>query len=246
VSVYVAGEGRVTETAVYRAWIAHALPGLREVRSAPELCPGAFYLVDSGGYPAPAFLRACAKDVRDNVGIKHLVVCVDTDDRPSADARRAQLLAEIELAVIETKMREHNPDAIVHVVVQHYCIETWFLGHASLTLRPTLTPELQSLLAHFDVRTDDPEVMGLPAVRDRRTPRVTHRFHQHYLAVLFQNVVPRTFYRKNNPGIVLDRAYYDALVERVDTTGHLPSLAHLFETLRRVAAPQHAGETTDG
>jgi hypothetical protein len=246
-SLYLFHEGTVTEKLVYRAWIQHALPGLREVESAPEITRGTFFLFAGGGFPAyePA-LENCACDVRDNPAIEHLLVCVDTDDRPSAGVRRALVEARVEQAIAAVGMRAGNPDVQVHVVVQHWCIETWFLGHATLSLRAPPTPRLQRLMAHFDVRAADPETMGLPPWTDRDTARTTHGFHQQYLAELFQNVVPRTRYAKNNPGIVLDRAYYDALVERVDTTSHLPSLAHLFETLRRVAAPPHAGETTDG
>lgn len=247
-SLYLFHEGEVTEKLVYRAWIQHALPGLREVESAPEITRGTFFLFAGGGFPAyePA-LDNCARDVRDNPAIEHLLVCIDTDDRPPADVRRAQVEARVEQAITSAGMREGNPSVQVHVVVQHWCIETWFLGHAKLSLRATHTPRLQKLMAHFDVRAYDPEAMRLPAWTDRDTARTTHGFHQQYLSELFQNVVPRTRYAKSKPGIVLSRDYYDALVERVAVTGHLPSLAHLFETLRRVGSPPpRASEAMDG
>lgn len=236
-SLYLLVEGEITEKQVYRAWLHHELPWLREVGSAPEITTGAFYVLSSGGYPTPGLLEACARDVRDNPAIEHLVVCVDTDDRPAATVREQQVTERLAEAIDATRMREGNPNVRAHVIVQHWCIETWFLGNARLALRASPSERLVKLLGHFDVRAHDPEAMGLPSWSERDTPRTISKFHQQYLRELFLNVEPRARYSKSAPGIVLDRAYYDALRERVATTGHLPSLARLFEAWQQVRRP---------
>lgn len=235
-SLYVLVEG-ATEKLVYDAWIRCALPGARRVESPAEVGPGAFYVFSHGRYPTDRDVEDSVKDVCDHPGIEHLLVCVDTDDRPSASARRAEVQARVDRAVEGSGMRARNPRAEVQVVAQHWCIETWFLGHPALPLRPDLSPKLLRYLAHYDPRVSDPELMPFFAWDPRDSRPHVHRFHGEYVRELFQNVIPPARYQKTAPGIVLDRAYYDALVDRVTTTGHLPSLALLFETLQRVAAP---------
>jgi hypothetical protein len=226
-NLYVLHEGELTEKKVYQAWIRHAFADLREVQLASELGGGSFFLISGGGYPEyERRYRDAICEVRDNPSIDHLFVCVDSDGW-TRERRAAEVRERLEGLARVHDLRSGNDHVEVHVIVQHVCLETWFLGNRSMTLRSTPTATFAEYLAHHDVRALDPEAMPLLKRPDHRN---VQRFHQAYLRELLKNCEPPLQYIKSRPEAVITRDYFDALRSRLLETDHMPSLRHLLDT----------------
>lgn len=233
-NLYVLHEGAVTEKKVYRAWIRHRFGDhMREAEAASELDHDAFFLIAGGGYPSYGpFIDNAVREVRDNPNIDHLFVCVDSEEW-TRERRAEDISSRLDAAAEKHGLRARNPDVVVHVIVQHCCIETWFLGNHRLSLRQPPTKRLTEYLAHYDVRADDPEVMPTLVKSDHRSPQA---FHQAYLRELIQNAdPPLSRYTKSRPDVVCTRDYFEALRTRTNDTTHLASLRHLFDTWDQIA-----------
>jgi hypothetical protein len=229
VNLYFLVEGRSTERKVYRAWVATAFPGLREVRSRDDMTDGTFQIVSTDGYPDILMrIDEVVGELVDNPAIDHLFVCLDADD-VDVTTRREEITARLDDAVATTRLRDVNPTARLHPIVQDCCIETWFLGHRKMMKASPEDPELRRYWQSFDVRTTDPERLpnhGAPT-------RAAH--HLRYLVAMFRERPPAS-YGKTHPGPVLDGAYLRELASRVAATGHLQSLRALLDVWRGLGA----------
>lgn len=229
-NLYLLVEGRQTERRVYREWLAHAMPPLKEVNRIQDLVADNFLIISGGGYPSCLDrIRGTLRDIRDHEHpVDHYLVCIDAEEDPYE-----QRLAAVQQVVTETALREgvlsRHPGLGLHVIVQNCCIETWFLGHARMLKRNPDSATLAAWKRQFDVSLDDPE--DLPAL-DGYITRAS--FHLAYLKEMLAEHGKR--YSKEHPGVVTERGYLQALRERCTTTGHLRSLNRLFGVLHECDA----------
>jgi hypothetical protein len=185
VNLYFLVEGNSTEPKVYRHWIRHALPHLSEVGLAAELTGNRFYILSGGGYPSYVDrIRSSLLDLKDHAAIDNFFICIDSEEW-SYQERLSEITEELARAERETRVRDGNPNFRSHVIVQHCCAETWFLGHRTMMTRNPTSPDLLRFKRFFDVGTADPENMARP---DGYVTRAS--FHLAYLKAMLSRRVP--------------------------------------------------------
>lgn len=215
---YVVVEGLRTENKIYRAWIAHAFPGAARADRIQDMEELRYFLVIGHGYPSYIRrIRTAVDDIRANLeSFDHLFICVDSEDDMNAEEKRAEIAEVVHAAGCP----------VPHTVIAHECcIETWLLGNARFARRAPERATLRRYQAFYDVRTQDPEQMPPMEPGGSRV-----RFHLDYLKEMFQERNLR--YTKNTPGHACHDSYLHALVDRVDTTEHLRSMAFMVERWR--------------
>lgn len=153
--------------------------------------------------------------------VDHFWICVDSEESGFAE-RRAAVERAVEKAVHGTAFWARNPLLQLRIIVQHCCIETWFLGHRGFGRARPQSALLAEFKRFYDVSVADPEGMGCPPGYVTR-----QSFHERYLREMLLEHGKR--YTKEHPGIVTDASYFDALVERCEETGHLGSFRHLLD-----------------
>jgi hypothetical protein len=232
VNLYFLVEGARTETKLYRGWIGHALPYLSEVQRVSDLTGDRFYIISGGGYPSYVDrIRASLLDLKDHPAVDHFFICIDSEEWSYAK-KVAEIADELARAERETRVRDRSPHFQSHVIVQHCCVETWFLGHRKMMTRNPTSPDLLRFQRFFDVGVTDPEGMEcLPGYVTRAS------FHLAYLKAMLVEKNPRLHYTKRNPGEVLESHYFDALRERC-ATGDLASMRVLLDTWDTLTPPQ--------
>jgi hypothetical protein len=215
---------------VYRAWLRQRLPALAPVPNVADLTTDGYVLVSGMGYPSCyGRLEALLGDIDDHPGkVDAFWLCLDSDE-DTYEARYAEAGAAIHDARQGTKLAETNPLLEVRVIVQHCCIETWFLGHAAFLRTGPQSRELVKFKRFYDVSTEDPELMGaMPGYVTRQS------FHLAYLREMLAERSHR--YSKKSPGVVLEPSYFDALRDRCERRAHLPSFRKLLDALTEVGA----------
>ncbi|MEP7126292.1 MAG: hypothetical protein ABJE95_35500 [Byssovorax sp.] len=217
-------EGEQTERHVYRSWIEHTFPTLSQVFAAGDMTVDTYYIVVGGGVPRyKKLIRGLMLEFQSYPAIDHFFVCVDAEAKTYAEA-----VEEIE---IEIKMYPCAPQLNIHIIVQHGCIETWFLGHTAMMQQVARTSRMSKYVKFYDVSEQDPESMEACPGSGTRA-----QFHEEYLQEMFLAQTPRQRYKKSKPGLVLERSYLDALRARCRVTGHLRSLQKLFTTWDAMAS----------
>jgi len=223
-------EGAQTEPRVYEAWLNRWLPGLRPVQNVADLTTDGYAMVRGRGYPSCyRRIEGLVQDIAEHPGqIDSFWLCLDSDEDSYAD-RLAEARAAIAEQIQKTRLGSLYPPFDVRVIVQHCCIETWFLGHSRFLRPGPQDPELVRFKRFYDVSADDPEEM--PALAGYLTRQ---SFHLAYLqAMCSERSAP---YTKTKPGAVLAPPYFDALQERHGGTGHLQSFGVLLAALRAAGA----------
>jgi hypothetical protein len=228
VNLYLLVEGERTEKLVYRAWLRLLLPQLAEVNSPDDLRDNNYFIVTGNGYPSYLDrLRDSHKDIRDTRAVDHFFLCIDSEDM-TYEEKLAEVEREISASERETKVYASNPSFRTHVIVQHCCLETWFLGNEKMMPVSPQTEPLKEYASFYDVRLMDPECMGRLGTFSRRA-----QFHFEYLKAMF--AARRVRYSKSNPGSVVERHYYEALRARAEKA-HIRSFGVLAKLLQELGA----------
>lgn len=209
-NVYFLVEGQRTEAHVYPSWLSTLLPTFRRVDSPRQASRNCYYLVSANGYPSviQETLKNAIADVNDAGTYNYLVVCLDADDF-TVDER----LAEIRSVIADTQRGDEQSWRLdrteLKFVIQNRTIESWFLGNRKIVSNSPQRLTLRKYVAHYDVRTLDPELMKLH-------PGFEHHaeFHHDYLREVFQE--RGITYRKRDPGHVKDVTYLNQLLARIE------------------------------
>jgi hypothetical protein len=232
VNIVLLVEGAETEPRVYQAWLRHRLPALRQALDVADLATNGYVLVSGEGYPAYADrLDGLLRDIDDHPGkVQEFWVCVDSDEDTYED-RYEEVQSAIAAAKRGTQLAKTNPSLEIRVIVQHCCIETWFLGHDGFLRAGPQSRDLVEFKRFFDVSVDDPEQMGrYPGYRTRQS------FHEAYLKAMLRE--RSHHYTKQRPRVVLEPSYFEALQKRCARTGHLASFQKLLSAFRAAGASQ--------
>jgi hypothetical protein len=229
VNLYFLVEGDMTEKLVYRAWLRHALPALSEVSRAEDLRERNYFLVSGAGYPSYlARIRSSLLDIRDNPAVDHFFICIDSEEM-TFEGKLAEVRAEVDASEKETGVSASKRGFRTHVIVQHCCMETWFLGNGKMMPAVPEADPLKQYAVFYDVRVQDPEGMGCHAGFSTRA-----RFHLAYLKEMVRARGGHLRYTKAKPGPVTERQYYDALLARAERE-HIASFAVFARLLRELA-----------
>lgn len=211
--IYFLVEGRRTEKKVYAAWLKHLLPELSRMTYCDDVINNGYFLISGEGYPSLIYdhLPAAIEDINRTGGYNYLVVSLDADE-DSVTSRNN----EISSFLIQQDLRLRNTELVV--IVQNRCLETWFLGNRRIVTSSPQSQVLRNYLAYYNVRQQDPEMMGCHSSCARHA-----QFHLQYLKELLQ--AKSLSYTKKYPGPVLEQSYLAQLQTRVsDQPSDLASL----------------------
>lgn len=224
-------EGAETEPRVYEAWLRQRLPRHQRVAQVADLNTDQYALIRGRGYPS-CYRRvgALLRDIHDHAGkVGEFWLCLDSDEA-TFDERHDEALALIQREASQIDLARSNPALTLRVIVQHCCIETWFLGHEGFLRAGPQARELVAFKRFYDVSKQDPEHMGtFPGYVTRAS------FHLAYLKAMLAERSHR--YSKQHPGVVLEASYLAALEARCLQTGHMRSLQRLLTLCRGLSPP---------
>lgn len=222
-------EGQQTEPRVYPTWLRRHLPGLQQVANVAGLTSDGYVLVRGNGYPSCLRrIDGLLRDIEDHPGkVDHFWVCVDSEECSYAE-RHTQVQRALDEAAASLNVWKLNPQLQLRIIVQHCCIETWFLGHAGFLRAGPQSRRLVEFKRFHDVSLLDPEEMGCPEGYVTRAS-----FHCEYLKEMLAERSHR--YAKDKPGVVLEANYFAALRQRCQRTQHLRSFQRLLDGLDALA-----------
>jgi hypothetical protein len=228
-NLYLLVEGRRTEPRLYPAWLGWLMPSLRQVSMLSDVDDNTYVIVSGYGYPSyHKRIHQTLADIADAPGlIDRYIVCVDAEEL-TLEERRAMVWDEVKRADVETSVRARNPNLKIDVVVQDCCIETWLLGNSKFMRRNPNSAQLAQWKKFYDVSIFDPEKMPMHSGYITRAS-----FHEVYLRAMISERGDCS-YSKRNPGVTLDRAYLDALIERWEKTAHISSFGHLLNLIKEL------------
>ncbi|AUX48050.1 uncharacterized protein SOCE26_095770 [Sorangium cellulosum] len=151
-------EGAETEPRVYEAWLRHRLPALRREPNVADLTSDGYVLVSGKGYPS-CYRRIAGllRDIDEHPGlVQEFWICIDSDE-DTYEARYAEVDRAVQEELRGTRMAKTNPSLTIRIIVQHCCIETWFLGHDGFLRAGPQSRQLVDFKRFYDVSADDLE-----------------------------------------------------------------------------------------
>jgi hypothetical protein len=219
-------EGERTEPKIYRKWVEYSFPKLTFVNQIQSVTNDCYCIFAGGGYPKiftdePSPLEICLRDIKDHGGIDHFFICLDSEE-DNYQTRFKEV--ETELETIKKIGIYPSFQTRIHIIVQHCCIETWFLGHSKMLRKNPQSQKLSEFKKFYNVSINDPELMDYP-----KGYLTKASFHLDYLKEMLREKNPNLTYTKKYPGSTTEKFYLEALRQRCEKTGHLPSLKRLFD-----------------
>ena len=225
-NLYVIVEGKSTEPQVYSAWLHILAPHLTKIDDAWDVDDNNYYLFSSNGIPS--IYQHVANAIADineiNAGDKgkydYLIVCLDTEEET-----REYIEEQI------NKVLEDNgvalKDAKLLVFEQKVCMETWFLGNRRVFKSNAQDAELLNYISEYNVRNQNPEVMG-NLRPDKFSTKA--KFHLDYLKRMLKE--RNIKYSKTNPSAVCQKSYLDQLISRYEETNDIQSFGNWYEFVK--------------
>lgn len=228
-NIYFLVEGGKTEPLVYPMFCNVFFDGkLSQVSSVVELKENNFFILTAGGYPQvfTSILRSSIEDINNHGNINYLFICLDSEEATIAD-RKNELNKYLNKYKNEDNIEIINCEIIL--IVQHRCIETWFLGNRRIYKDNPQDEVLRQYQAHYDVSRNDPELMPTLAPFDLHAT-----FHLSYLKQLLKERNAR--YSKRNVAAVNAETYIHELIKRVEETQHLQSFAFFYRKCKEISS----------
>jgi len=219
-------EGEKTEVKIYKKWVEHTFPQLTFVKNIQLVTTNCFCIFPAGGYPKiftdePSPLDICLTDITKHGSIDHFFICLDSEEE---DYKIRFKEVETELETLNEIGISSSVQTSIHIIVQHCCIETWFLGNTKMLRKNPQSQNLLEFKKFYDVSINDPELMDCP---DGYLTKAS--FHLEYLKKMLKEKNPNLTYTKKYQGPTTEKAYLEALRQRCEKTGHLSSLKRLFD-----------------
>ncbi len=209
-NLYVVVEGNGTEPGVYRSWIPLVNPTLSEVNYLPEVDQNNFLIRSGGGWPyLLKIVESAVEDIKINGKFDRLVISADSED--FSHQQRFDQLNDHVLAL--------GCPCPHHIIIQHFCFETWALGNRKIIPRRPTDSTLQAYKTMYDVMTLDPA--QLPPHLEHELNR--SQFALKYLRLALRDKGKHVSYSKNNPQVVAHPSYFAQVKDRMDTTTHIDS-----------------------
>ncbi len=225
-NAYIIVEGECTETIVYPAWLSILAPHMTRIENPEDFTDNNYYLFC--GYGIPSIYNHVANAVEDinainakgKAKIDYLVVNIDTEEET-----RQYILNQIYNRLNERGLLPLSFP--LEVFEQRVSMESWFLGNRKVFKSNPQNPELLKYIAHYNVKTDDPELME--NIDEERFGSKA-QFHHSYLRKMLNE--QNTRYTKSKPDEVCRKHYLDRLIERYNDTGHIPSFGRWYDFVK--------------
>lgn len=209
-NLYIVVEGRIVEKAVYKEWIPHINPMLSYVEYLSDVVNNNFVIRSGNGYPGYFdLIENGLRDVAADQKYSRLIICIDSEDMTRQDKYN-----EVDAFVKRTRIVGVD----YRIVVQHFCFETWALGHRKIGRNPK-DARLIGYRRLYNVTADDPE--GLPNLPTERLNR--SQFAEKYLRLMLNDKNKQMTYSKRNPSYVAHPKFMKNVRSRFEDTGHIGS-----------------------
>jgi len=222
-NLYIIVEGE-TELQVYQKWLDYTLPQLSQVEDYREVSENNYYIFSGGGIASMYnHIVNAIKDINAVKKYTYFIICIDSEE--ISVARRKEKVLEF----IKEKSVVLNESCVLKFVVQHRCIETWFLGNRKVYKRNPQGEKFKAYLAFYNVETHDPELM-----KKYEGFKLTARFHQSYLREMLKEH-KHIKYTKSRPEEVMKETYFNQIVKRVEAEPtHLNSFTDFLTLLEEI------------
>lgn len=149
-NIYIVVEGEVGERKVYECWIPLVNPNLTYVQGIQNIVHNNFAIIVGGGYPGYFdVIDAAITDVNSHMTVDRLVIAADSEEMEHED----------KLQEIRSFVSRKRCIAEIHIIVQHFCLETWALGNRAVIRPQPRNPKLREYKRFYNVRTSDPELL---------------------------------------------------------------------------------------
>lgn len=215
---YVIVEGKA-ERRIYADWIPYVNPKLTQIHEVDHVIKNSFFLISGGGYPQYYdVVTAAIEDVNHYHDYDRLVISIDSEDMTFD-----QKLNEVNQYVSTRHCR-----IPIHMVIQHFCFETWALGNRAVVRANPRLPRLLRYRSIFNVRNSDPELLPANPAEGLNRSQFAERYLRTVLNDRFRNLT----YSKSNPQPLLHPNYYNQLRLRFQSTGHIPSFWQFLTAFR--------------
>lgn len=219
-NLYMIVEGSRTEMDVYPVWLSLLAPRLQRVDDPRTITDNCYYLFSGEGIPS-IYNHVCNAilDIQTiNQGYykyDYLLICIDTEDGTRADIDR-----EFNEYLVKNKVGFQGINVVI--CEQKVCMETWFLGNRFIFRQNANTLDFVDCVRHYDVSTDDPELMSSFDIDMNKA-----EYHLHYLKKMFaeRNMI----YKKTKTDEVQKEAYLNQLISRYDETGHISTFGKWYD-----------------
>ncbi len=201
-------EGERGARKVYRSWINFVNPSLTYVDRVDEISHNSYVIYAGFGYPFYfQIIEDAIRDVNSYGNVDRLVIGVDSEDMSHQE----------KYDEIASFVNGSGCKAEIHIVVQHFCLETWALGNRIIFRRNPHSLKLRLYLQFFDVRMLNPELLPSHEGTNRA------QFAVKYLKAALNERYGNLSYSKNDPKVLLNALYFERVKQRFYDTGHIPS-----------------------
>ncbi len=223
-NIYFLVEGKRTEMKVYPKWLSYLVPELQKVQWHYQVVKNNYCIFTGDGFPSLLYtqLKNSVEDVNASDCFDYFVICLDADEQ-SIEACKQEILNFMSEEKIVL-----NPNTRFEIIVQNKCLETWFLANPKIFKKNPNSAFLRECIAFYNVKKDDPELMGkLPDFEGS-----TSVFHSSYLQDLLaeRNVT----YSKKNPQSVVEEYFLRELILRNQKTNHIQSFQHFIQFCEQI------------
>jgi len=224
-----------SEFNIYPKWLSHLLPHFKRVNEYDQVTDNNYFIFNAFGQPTiiNEHLPNAIKDInflelQGKHYYNYLLVCLDAEEM-NVDELRSDILVSLK------SNKNINLSGIeIVLIIQNRCIETWLLGNENFILTQAANIPLkysEPLLTYrnyYDVRNQDPELMGIYT----GSRSVTHaQFHEEYLKAAFK--ARQLSYSKGKSKEVGEKFYLDKLIKRITLQpNHLKSFKYFFSIIQ--------------
>ncbi len=216
-NIYVIVEGEKATKKIYQRWISYTNSHLTPIDNLRDFKDNNYFIFAGHGQSEfPDKIKNAIDDANNISAIDRLVVGIDSENKDCNE-----MLLEVKSWVQKQTCRVE-----VKYIIQHFCLETWFLGNKTLFRKKPQDSELLNYISIFDIRKGDPE--NLPAHNQGGFNRA--KFAYRYLRAGIRDIYEnRKCYSKSNPGVVLENGFYSQVKERCVKINHIKSFNSFLE-----------------
>jgi hypothetical protein len=224
---YVIVEGESTEPQLLQAWFSFSLPQLTRVAAVHLLQENTYFILSAKGQGNfERIIDAALGDIEDYGNIDHLVIWADAED----------FGYEFTVRSIEDQINAGPHILRKHLIVANCCVETWFLGHKKMLRQRPTSEYLREFKKFYDVSKHDPENMSKPSDHKGSVANYHYEYLKEMLREQISNTGSHYHYSKHSPGMTLEQHYFDALIERATSTGHISSFNSMISCLKALGS----------
>ncbi len=216
-NIYVVIEGEKGSVEVYKNWIKYLNPKLLYVPHIYQLKENNFFIKAGYGYPGiKDIIRKSIEEVNNIKTVDRFVVAVDSEDSSFDDKYKE----------FHDFLNGFRLNAEFHIIIQHFCLETWALGNRKVAPHFPKSEELKNYKRIFDVLNEDPELLPPLDLINLKLNRSSFAFK--YLVKMLNDKFRNISYSKSNTEMISHSQYFKEIRKRCLDTNHIQSFNYFI------------------